>query len=53
MLDVSNLCSHSHMRRLDVEGLIKSRQKCNVEVKIECVMRDEQIDKAMNVLCHY
>jgi hypothetical protein len=37
------------MKRLNVEGLIKFRQKHNVEMKIECVMQNEQIyDLAIN-----
>jgi hypothetical protein len=32
------------VRKLDVEGWIKSRQKCNAKVKIKCVMWNEQID---------
>jgi hypothetical protein len=40
---VSNLCPHSHMRTLDVKGLIKPNWKCNIEVKIKCVMRNERI----------
>jgi len=39
-----NPCLHSHVRRLDVNGWIKLRWKCNVEVKIECVMWNEQIN---------
>jgi hypothetical protein len=44
MLNASNLCPHSCMRRLDVKGWIKSRRKCNAKVKVKCVMRNEQID---------
>jgi len=43
-LDVSNLCSHSHMKRLDAEGWIKFKQTCNIEMKIKYVMWNEQID---------
>jgi hypothetical protein len=32
------------MKRLDVEGWIKPRWKHNIEVKVECAMRNEQID---------
>jgi len=42
--DASNPCPHSHVKKLDVEGWIKRRWKCNVKVKVECVMRNEQID---------
>jgi hypothetical protein len=34
MLDASNPCPHSHLRRLNVEGWIKLKQKCNANVKI-------------------
>jgi hypothetical protein len=44
MLDASNLCPHSHMRRLNAKGWIKLRWKCNLEMKVECVMQNEQID---------
>jgi len=44
MPNASKMCPHSHMRRLNVKGWIKPRWKCNVEVKIECVMRNEWID---------
>jgi hypothetical protein len=33
-----------HMRRFNVKGSIKSKWKHNVEVKIECAMRNEDID---------
>jgi hypothetical protein len=36
MPNVSNSCPHSHMKRLDVEGWIKQKQKHNAEVKVEC-----------------
>jgi hypothetical protein len=39
----SNPCPHSHMKRLNVEGRIKLKRKCNVEVKAECVMWKTQI----------
>jgi hypothetical protein len=32
------------VRRLNAKGLIKLRQKCIVEVKVECAMRNEQMD---------
>ncbi len=32
------------MRKLDVEGWTKPKQKHNIEVKIKCVMRNEWID---------
>ncbi len=44
MLNVSNLCPHSHMRKLDANGWIKLKRKHNVEVKVECVMWNEQIN---------
>jgi hypothetical protein len=44
MPDASNPCPHSHVKRLNVEGWIKPRQKCNVEVKVKCVMWNEWID---------
>ncbi len=44
MPDPFNLCPHSHVRRLNAKGLIKLRQKCIVEVKVECAMRNEQMD---------
>jgi hypothetical protein len=42
--NVSNPCPHSHVRRLDAKGWIKSKQKCNFKVKVECAMENEQID---------
>jgi hypothetical protein len=42
--NMSNPCPHSHVRRLDVKGWIKPRWKHNNEVKIRCVMRNEQIN---------
>jgi hypothetical protein len=44
VLNAFNPCSHSHVRRLNVEGWIKPRWKCNVEVKVKCVMQNERID---------
>jgi hypothetical protein len=35
---------HSHMKKLDVKGWIKLRHKCNLEVKVECAMWNEQIN---------
>jgi hypothetical protein len=32
------------MKRLDVEGQIKLRRKRNIEMKVKCVMRNEQIN---------
>jgi hypothetical protein len=32
------------MRRLNVKGWIKPKQKCNTEVKVECAMWNKQID---------
>jgi hypothetical protein len=42
--NVSNLCPRSQMKRLNVEGRIKPRRKCNKDVKIKCAMQTEQID---------
>jgi hypothetical protein len=39
--NASNLCPHSHVKRLDAKGWIKPKQKCNIEVKVECVMQIE------------
>jgi hypothetical protein len=39
--NVFNPCPHSHLRRLDVKGWIKLKQKHNVEVKVECAMGNE------------
>jgi len=44
MLDASNPCPHSHMRKLDANGWIKPKQKCNVKVKVKCVMWNKRID---------
>jgi len=44
VLDVFNPCPQSHVKRLDVEGWIKPRWKCNVEVKVKCPMWNEWID---------
>ncbi len=44
MLDVSNPCPHSRMKRLDAEGWIKLRWKHNAEVKSKCAMQNEWID---------
>jgi len=41
--NVSNPCPHSQMKRLNVEGWIKPRRKCNKEMNIECAMQIEQI----------
>jgi len=49
MSNASNLCPHSHMRRFNVEGSIKSKWKHNVQVKVECAMQNEDInDLAIN-----
>jgi hypothetical protein len=32
------------VKRLDVKGQIKLRQKCNAKVKVECAMKNEQIN---------
>ncbi len=42
--NVSNSCLYSHLRKLNVEGWIKSRRKWNVEVKVKCVMWNKLID---------
>ncbi len=39
-----NLCPHSHVRRLDAKGWIKSTWKRIVEVKVNCAMQNERID---------
>jgi hypothetical protein len=44
MLNVSNLCPHSHMKRLNVKSWIKPRWKCNVEVKVNYAMKNKWID---------
>jgi len=44
MPNASNLCPHPHVKRLDVAGWIKPKQKCNIEVKVKCVMLNKQID---------
>ncbi len=41
--NVSNRCPHSHVRRLNAKGWIKSEWKHNVEVKVKCVMWNEWI----------
>jgi hypothetical protein len=40
----SNLCPHSHVKRLNDEGLIKPKQKHKVKVEIKCVMWNKWID---------
>jgi len=44
VLDASNPCPHSHVRRLNVKGLIKSRKKCNPKMQIECAMQNKWIN---------
>ncbi len=44
MLGVPNPCRHSHMKRLNVKGWIKSRWKHIIEVKVKCVMQNKWID---------
>jgi hypothetical protein len=44
VLDMSNMCSHSHMKILDAKGWIKPKQKHNVKVKVKCAMWNKQID---------
>jgi hypothetical protein len=44
MPNVSNPCPHSHTKRLNVEGWIKPRQKCIIEVKVKCAMQNKWID---------
>jgi hypothetical protein len=44
MRDVFNPCPHSHMKRLNVKGWIKPRQKCIIEVKVKCAMQNKWID---------
>jgi len=44
VLNASNPCPHSHMRKLDVEGWIKLKWKRNAELKVNCAMWNEQID---------
>jgi len=44
MLDVSNPCPHSHVKRLNVKSWIKPRWKCNVKAKVDCAMRNKWID---------
>jgi len=39
-----NRCPHSHVRRLDAGSWIKLKLKHNIEVEIECAMRNERID---------
>ncbi len=39
-----NQCPHSHMKRLYVEGWIKPKQKCIIEVEVECAMQNKHID---------
>jgi len=36
-------CPHSHVRRLNAEGWIKPKQKCNTKVKIKCAIQNERI----------
>ncbi len=43
VLDASNPCPHSHMRRLDAKGWIKPKRIHNAEMKMKCVMWNEQI----------
>jgi len=42
--NVSNSCPHSHMKILDIEGWIKSKWKCNVEVNVKCAMWNEWVN---------
>jgi hypothetical protein len=42
--DASNMCPCLHMKRLDAEGWIKARWKCNAKVNVECVMWNERIN---------
>jgi hypothetical protein len=42
--NASSSCPHSHVSKLDVKGRIKPRRKCNVKVKVKCVMRNKRID---------
>jgi hypothetical protein len=42
--NVFNPCSHSQVKRLNVKGWIKLQWQHNIEVKIKCVMWNEQID---------
>jgi hypothetical protein len=44
VLDASNPCPHSHMKRLYADGCIKLRWKCNVEGKVKCAMWNEWIN---------
>jgi len=44
VLDASNPCPHSHMKRLYADGCIKLRWKCNVEGKVKCVMWNKWIN---------
>jgi len=44
MPNASNSCPHSHVKRLNIEGWIKLKQKQNVEAKLKCAMWNEQIN---------
>jgi hypothetical protein len=44
VLDASTLCPHSHVKRLNAKGWIKSKQKRNVKVKVERVLQNEWIN---------
>ncbi len=41
MSNESNLCSHSHVKKLNVKSWINPKWKCNFEMKVECAMQDE------------
>jgi hypothetical protein len=42
--NASNPCPHSSVKKLNVKGFIKPKQKHNIEVKVECAMQNERID---------
>jgi len=44
MPDACNSCPHSYVKKLNIESWIYLKQKCNVKMKIECAMRNEQIN---------
>jgi hypothetical protein len=44
MLDVFNLCPHSHVRKLNAKSWIKPKWKHNVEMKVKCAMWNKCIN---------
>jgi hypothetical protein len=44
-----NPCSHSHVKRLNIESWIKLKQKYNTQMKVECAMWNKEINNLLEI----